>query len=97
LIGHTEAKCKLRDTKTDAESTNQNVFGPWLRSNQFGRRFIDYKDRKYSSNPTKSKNFGHYMPPIPPKLLEELAKMSMENPNQDHHNPQSSSTPFPHH
>jgi hypothetical protein len=97
LIGHIEANCKLRDTKTDAESTNQNVLGPWLRSNQFGRRFIDYKDRKYSSNPTKSKNFGHYMPPIPPKLLEELAKMSMENPNQDHHNPQSSSTPFPHH
>ncbi|CAJ2627958.1 unnamed protein product [Trifolium pratense] len=46
LIGHIETNCKLRDTKTDAESTNQNVLGPWLRSNQFGRMFIDYKDRK---------------------------------------------------
>ncbi|GAU23807.1 hypothetical protein TSUD_27160 [Trifolium subterraneum] len=73
LIGHIETNCKLRESKIDAESTNQNVLGPWLRSNQFGRRFIHYKDRKYSSDPTKSKNYGHCKPLVPPKFLEELA------------------------
>lgn len=90
LIGHTEANCKLHDTRTNAESRNKNVLGPWLRYNHFGRRIMDYKDRKFSSNPTKCKNYGHFMPPIPPKMLEEMAKMSMLNHIKDH--PQNHNT-----
>ncbi|GAU48257.1 hypothetical protein TSUD_174950 [Trifolium subterraneum] len=39
--------------------------GPWIRSNQYGRRKMEDKDKNFYSNPSHSKNFGYYSPMCP--------------------------------
>lgn len=52
---------------------------PWIRSAQYGRRVMEAKDKKYYSNPSDhSKDFGHYNPPVPDTLLQQLADMKIQ-------------------
>jgi hypothetical protein len=44
---------------------------------------MEDKDKKYYSNPSKSKNFGQYSPPVPSDLLEQLAAMRVNMPAED--------------
>ncbi|GAU35043.1 hypothetical protein TSUD_30090 [Trifolium subterraneum] len=89
MIGHHDKLCKNQALDLDTLAP----LGPWIRSTQYGRRKMEEKDKKFYSNPSHSKNFGHYSPPVPSDLLEKLATMkvntSKEPPaktNQAQHN-----------
>jgi hypothetical protein len=71
MLGHAENVCKNQalDLQTLAP------LGPWIRSTQYGKRKMEDKDKKYHSNPSHSKDFGHYSPPVPSDLLEKLTAM----------------------
>jgi hypothetical protein len=57
--------------------------GPWIKSNQYGRRVMEEKDRKFYSNPSLSKTFGHYSPLIPDSMLAEMAAMKIQEERED--------------
>jgi len=39
---------------------------------------MEAKDKKYYSNPSHSKDFGHYSPPVPDSLLQQLGDMKIQ-------------------
>jgi hypothetical protein len=57
---------------------NQAPLGPWIRSNQYGRRVLEEKDKRFHSNPSKGSNFGQYSPPIPASMVEQMAAMKLQ-------------------
>ncbi|MCI25300.1 hypothetical protein A2U01_0046490, partial [Trifolium medium] len=57
---------------------NLAPLGPWIRSNHYGRRRLDPRDRQFYSNPSISPNFGTYSPPVPTALIEQLAAMKIK-------------------
>ncbi|GAU14423.1 hypothetical protein TSUD_249630 [Trifolium subterraneum] len=59
--GHNDKLCQNEALNTEDSAP----LGPWIRSNQYGRRVMEEKDKKYHSNPSQSKNFGLYCPTIP--------------------------------
>jgi hypothetical protein len=73
MIGHMDKLCK--NQALDLETLAP--LGPWIRSNQYGRRKMEEKDKKFYSNPSKASNFGQYSPPVPSDLIEKLAAMKM--------------------
>ncbi|PNX54703.1 hypothetical protein L195_g048324, partial [Trifolium pratense] len=74
LIGHSEDYCKRKGL---IEHLNEvNPLGPWLRSNQFGRRIMDPKDRRFSSNPQKSPSYGD-LSPVPKGLIKALEDLKL--------------------
>ncbi|GAU20573.1 hypothetical protein TSUD_33200 [Trifolium subterraneum] len=92
LIGHAENICRNQALELETLAP----LGPWIRSNQYGRRKMEDKDKRFHSNPSHSKNFGHYSPPIPADLLEKLAAMKVHTTKETakdtadpHHQPQS--------
>jgi hypothetical protein len=78
LLGHGDKLCKNQALNLDTLAP----LGPWIRSTQYGKRKMEEKDKKYYSNPSHSKNFGHYSPPVPSDLLEKLAAMKVSSPSQ---------------
>jgi hypothetical protein len=75
IVGHIDNLCH----NPQLETANYAPLGPWIRSNQYGRRFLEAKDRKFHSNPSLSKNFGSYSPPIPPSMMEQMAAMKLQD------------------
>jgi hypothetical protein len=75
IVGHAENLCQ--NQPLDME--NSAPLGAWIRSNQFGRRILDLKDKKHYSNPSKAANFGTYSPPIPASMLEQMAAMKLKD------------------
>jgi hypothetical protein len=71
MLGHAKNVCKNQAFDLQTLAT----LGPWIRSTQYGKRKMEDKDKKYHSNPSHSKDFGHYSPPVPSDLLEKLAAM----------------------
>jgi hypothetical protein len=57
---------------------NQVPLGPWIRSNQYGKRILEEKDKKYYSNPSRGSNFGQYSPPIPASMVEQMTAMKLQ-------------------
>jgi hypothetical protein len=57
---------------------NMAPLGPWIRSNQFGRRIMEEKDRKFHSNPSQSRSYGQYSPPIPASMLAQMKAMKIQ-------------------
>jgi hypothetical protein len=74
MIGHMDKLCRNQPLELDTLAP----LGPWIRSTQYGKRKMEEKDRKYYSNPSQSKNFGHYSPLVPADLLEKLAAMRVQ-------------------
>jgi hypothetical protein len=85
IIGHNENSCSSQPSTLEEGGINPR--GPWLRSNNFGRRVQDKKDTRFSSNPMQSMSGGNYSP-IPKAMLDMLARMRLEE-----ENPTTSSTP----
>jgi hypothetical protein len=54
-----------------------NPRGPWLRSNIFGKRVNENRDRRFNSNPMQSTSGGQFSP-IPKSMIEMMAKMKLE-------------------
>jgi hypothetical protein len=88
LIGHSDKQCKNQAINMDT----MTPLGPWIRSNQYGRRKMAEKDRQFFSNPSQSPNFGTYSPSMPASLLSQLAAMKINNPQNQNNN----TTPKPH-
>jgi hypothetical protein len=87
LLGHGDQLCQFEPLKQEESAP----LGPWIRSNQYGKRILDDKDRKFHSNPSLSKSFGQYSPPIPPSMLAEMAAMKIrEDTEEQNHNPSTS-------
>jgi hypothetical protein len=78
LLGHGDKLCRNQALNVDTLAP----IGPWIRSTQYGRRKMEEKDKKYYSNPSHSKDFGHYSPPVPSDLLEKLAALKVHSPTQ---------------
>jgi hypothetical protein len=75
LIGHNEDKCESSFLHTPEGSTN--LRGPWLRSNIYGKRVHDNRDKRFHSNPLQSASGGQFST-IPQAMLDMLAKMKLE-------------------
>ncbi|GAU39201.1 hypothetical protein TSUD_270440 [Trifolium subterraneum] len=74
ILGHSDKLCQNEALNME-EST---PLGPWIRSNQYGRRVMEEKDRKYHSNPSQSKNFGLYSPTIPASMIAQMEAMKLQ-------------------
>jgi hypothetical protein len=85
MIGHMDKLCRNQPLNLETLAP----IGPWIRSTQYGKRKMEEKDRKYYSNPSQSKNFGHYSPPVPADLLAKLAAMKVQTTQE---NPTNQST-----
>ncbi|GAU44643.1 hypothetical protein TSUD_180700 [Trifolium subterraneum] len=59
-----------------------NPRGPWLRSNIYGRRVNDKRNKRFNSNPMQSVSGGAFSL-IPKAMLDMLAKMSLEEENEE--------------
>ena len=74
MVGHPEKFCRNAKLKVEEASP----LGPWIRSNIYGRRVIEPKDRKFYSNPSMAKKFGQSSPPAPEELLQQLADLRIQ-------------------
>jgi len=74
MVGHPEKFC--RNNKLIVEEAAP--LGPWIRSNIYGRRIIDPKDRKNFNNPSLAKKSGHSSPSAPEDLLQQLADLRIQ-------------------
>ncbi|MCH83803.1 hypothetical protein A2U01_0004629 [Trifolium medium] len=75
MIGHSDKLCRNPPFVWDTLAP----LGPWIRFTQYGRRKMEDKDKKYYSNPSHSKDFGHYSPHVPADLLAKLAAMKVQS------------------
>lgn len=76
LIGHAENLCQNSPLVVD----NATPLSPWVRSTQYGRKVMEAKDKKYYSNPSQAKGSGHFSPPAPESLIQQLAAMKLQQP-----------------
>jgi hypothetical protein len=74
ILGHMEQLCQNQPMQQEDTAP----LGPWIRSNQYGRRVMEEKDRKFYSNPSLSKTVGQYSPPIPESMLAEMTAMKIQ-------------------
>jgi hypothetical protein len=75
LVGHNEDKCEIPTHILLEGGTNPR--GPWLRSNIYGKKVHDNKDKRFNSNPVQSINGGQFSP-IPQAMLDIMVKMKLE-------------------
>jgi hypothetical protein len=80
LVGHSEDKCENHALPLTEEGVNPR--GPWLRSNIYGRRVNDKRDKRFNSNPMQSLSGGQFSP-IPKSMLDMLAKMKLEEEREE--------------
>ena len=84
IIGHAANLCQ----NPPLNVSNTTPLGPWIRSTQYGIRVMEAKDKKYYSNPSQAKDFGHTSPPAPDSLIQQFAAMKlhhttpMDSPNE---------------
>lgn len=63
LVGHTEENCsQKREESSDNAKEGTNPRGAWLRSNNYGRRLVERKEKTFRSNPRKSLSGGLFTP-----------------------------------
>jgi hypothetical protein len=74
LVGHGEKLCMNETLMIEGQAP----LGPWIRSNQYGRRIRAEQDKQFHSNPSQGKHFGHYSPPIPASMLAQMAAMKLQ-------------------
>jgi hypothetical protein len=75
LVGHNEDKCESPTQILPEDGTNPR--GPWLRSNFYGKRVHENRDKRFNSDPMKSISGGNFSP-IPQAMLDMMAKMKLE-------------------
>lgn len=82
LVGHIEENCldKQNDIETSDVGT-VNPRGAWLRSNSYGRRVIEKKEKTFRSNHRKSLSGGQFSP-VPKGLSDMMAKLRMNSETQ---------------
>jgi hypothetical protein len=88
LVGHNEDKCEM-PTQIIPEG-GANTRGPWLRSNIYGKRVHDNRDRRFNNNPMQSMSGGQFSP-IPQEMLDMMAKMKLEEEAENNNSPSAQS------
>jgi hypothetical protein len=89
LVGHEEKLCMNETLIIEGQAP----LGPWIRSNQYGRRIRSEQDKQFHSNPSKGKNFGHYSPPIPASMLAQMAAMKLQEEAEENQQRQQECAP----
>jgi hypothetical protein len=79
ILGHEEKMCSNEALSIEGHAR----LGPWIRSNQYGRRMRAEQDRQFHSNPSQGKNYGHYSPTIPASMLAQMAAMKLQEEEQE--------------
>jgi hypothetical protein len=79
ILGHEEKMCSNEALSMEGHAR----LGPWIRSNQYGRRMRAEQDRQFHSNPSQGKNYGHYSPTIPASMLAQMAAMKLQEEEQE--------------
>jgi hypothetical protein len=79
MLGHEEKLCMNEAFYMEGHAP----LGPWIRSNQYGRRMRSETDKQYHSNPSQGSNYGHYSPPIPASMLAQMAEMKLQEEEQE--------------
>jgi hypothetical protein len=74
MIGYDDKLCRNQAMELGTLAP----LGPWIRSTQYGKRKMEEKDKKYYSNPSHGRDFGHTSPTVPADLLEKLAAMKVQ-------------------
>ncbi|PNX89421.1 hypothetical protein L195_g045540, partial [Trifolium pratense] len=74
ILGHGENLCQNEPINMEDDAP----LGPWIRSNQYGRRVMEEKDRKYHNNPSLPRTFGKYSPLIPASMLAQMEAMKIQ-------------------
>ncbi|MCH91034.1 hypothetical protein A2U01_0011958, partial [Trifolium medium] len=87
LIGHNEELCE--QITEEHQEGEINLRGPWLRSNNFGRRIID-KEKKFSSNPLHSLSGGQFS--LIPKAMLSLEEEEEEDDGSPRSQPNNTNT-----
>jgi hypothetical protein len=75
LVGHTEDNCS--DSSQNSLEERVNTRGSWLRSNIYGKRVNENRDKRFNSNPMQSTSGGQFSP-IPKSMLAIFAKLKLE-------------------
>ncbi|WJX61420.1 hypothetical protein P8452_46512 [Trifolium repens] len=78
ILGHGDTLCQNEPLNGEDVAP----LGPWIQSNQYGRRIMEEKDRKYHSNPSMSKTYGKYSPSIPESMLAQMEAMKLQEEQQ---------------
>jgi hypothetical protein len=79
MLGHEEKLCMNEAFYMEGHAP----LGPWIRSNQYGRRMRSETDKQYHSNPSQGSNYGHYSPHIPASMLAQMAEMKLQEEEQE--------------
>jgi hypothetical protein len=90
LVGHNEDNCEAPAQLIPEGGTNPR--GPWLRSNIYGKRVHDNRDKRFNSNPMQSIS-GEQFSPIPQEMLDMLAKMKLEEEGMEQESPAEPTNP----
>jgi hypothetical protein len=84
LVGHSEDKCENHALPLTEEGVNPR--GPWLRSNIYGKRINESRDKRFHSNPMQSVSGGRFSP-IPTAMVEMLARMKLAEEREEQDSP----------
>jgi hypothetical protein len=90
LVGHNEDQCS--NPSLPLAEGGVNPRGPWLRSNIYGKRINENRDKRFNSNPMKSVSGGQFSP-IPQAMLDMLAKMKLEEESMEQEKPEDPNNP----
>ena len=81
LVGHIEENCSIKKVEfTVSAEENINPRGAWLRSNNYGIRVFEKKEKTFSSNPRNSLSGGQFSP-IPKGLTDMMARLNVQQKN----------------
>lgn len=82
LVGHNEENCsQKREEDPDNTREGTNPRGAWLRSNNYGRRLVERKEKTFRSNPRNSLSGGLFSP-IPKGLSDMMADLTVQQDKQ---------------
>lgn len=73
LVGHIQDNCRNIPIPFEGGT---NPRGAWLRSKDYGRRFVERQEKTFFSNSRKSLSGGQFSP-IPKALLNKFSKMNI--------------------
>jgi hypothetical protein len=74
ILGHGDKLCQNEPMIQEENAP----LGLWIRSNQYGKRIMEEKDKKYFSNPSLSKTFGQHSYTIPESMVAEMEAMKIQ-------------------
>jgi hypothetical protein len=88
ILGHGDKLCQNEPIIQEENAP----LGPWIRSNQYGKRIMEEKDKKFFSNPSLSKTFGKHNYTIPESMVAEMEAMKLQEEGPSSSTPEQQKT-----